>query len=90
MKKLNIPKFFLCQVGGVAVLGMLLVLVFVPLTREPPQFFMVLSSAILFTVIALHSLLGGSPILWILYNIIRDELTVSYPYIKKIRIFYKL
>lgn len=65
------------QVGMVFVLLMLAALVSLPILREPPQFFIVLSTAILGTVVSLHGLLGGSPILWILVNITRDQSTFN-------------
>ncbi|XP_026291838.1 dolichol kinase isoform X1 [Frankliniella occidentalis] len=65
------------QVGMVFVLLMLAALVSLPILREPPQFFIVLSTAILGTVVSLHGLLGGSPILWILVNITRDQGTFN-------------
>ncbi|KAK3917190.1 Dolichol kinase [Frankliniella fusca] len=65
------------QVGMAFVILMLLALVAFRMLREPPQFYMVLSTAILCTVVSLHWLLGGSPILWILVNITRDQGTFN-------------
>lgn len=60
-----------------SVLLLLGVLVAYPDTREPCAFYILLSSAILTTVICLHLLLGGSPFIWIVLNITRDQGTVS-------------
>lgn len=60
-----------------SILLMLGVLVACPTTREPPQFYILLSTAILSTVIILHILLGGSPVLWIVMKFTRDQGTVS-------------
>lgn len=65
------------QVGGLSVLAILATLVLFPTTREPPMFYMLLSSASFATVIVLHILLGGSPILWIFLKITHDQGTFN-------------
>lgn len=65
------------QVGMLSVLLMLGVLVVCPETREPYMFYILLSIAILTTVICLHLLLGGSPFIWIVLNITRDQGTFN-------------
>ncbi|XP_034246891.1 dolichol kinase isoform X2 [Thrips palmi] len=65
------------QVGMLSVLLMLGVLVASPETREPYLFYVVLSLAVLTTVVCLHLLLGGSPFIWIVLNITRDQGTFN-------------
>ncbi|KAJ1522072.1 hypothetical protein ONE63_002384 [Megalurothrips usitatus] len=64
------------QVGMLCVFATLLALYVSPILRIPPLFYMVWGGAAVTTVVVLHGLLGGSPLLWIMMMVTRDHVTL--------------